>query len=93
MAHMGFTLMYIASHLARITTFSQVQGTIKWGNVCWLSWQVPIDEYEHREEGMTLVIKAHEVSFSTIGNIHSTPINVKSQVVLELVHPITLWIL
>ena len=31
--------------------------------------------------------------FSTIDNIHSTPINVKSQVVLELVIPITLWIL
>ena len=42
---------------------------------------------------MTLVIKAQEVSFSTIDNIHSTPINAKSQVVLELVSPITLWIL
>ena len=34
---------------------------------------------------MTLVIKAQEVSFSTIDNIHSTPTNGKSQVVLELV--------
>ena len=42
---------------------------------------------------MTLVIKAQEVSFSTIDNIHSTPTNGKSQVVLELVSPITLWIL
>ena len=32
-------------------------------------------------------------SFSTIDNIHSTPINAKSQVVLELVGPISLWIL
>ena len=47
----------------------------------------------HQEEGMSLVIKAQEVSFSTIGNIHSTPTNAKSQVVLELVNPITLWIL
>ena len=31
--------------------------------------------------------------FSTIGNVHSTPTNVKSQVVLEMVNPITLWIL
>ena len=61
-------------------------------NVCWLSWQTPIDKYEH-QEGMTLVIKAQEVFFSTIGNIQSTPINTKSQVVLELVNPITLWIL
>ena len=42
---------------------------------------------------MTLVIKAQEVFFSTIGNVHSTPLNDKSQVVLELVSPITLWIL
>ena len=42
---------------------------------------------------MTLVIKAQEVIFSTIGNIHSTPINAKSQIVLDLVNPITLWIL
>ena len=49
--------------------------------------------YEHHEEGMTLVIKAQEVNFSTTGNIHSTPINAKSQVSLELVSPITLWIL
>ena len=32
---------------------------------------------------MTLVIKAQEVIFSTIGNIQSTPFNDKSQVVLE----------
>ena len=42
---------------------------------------------------MVLVIKAQEVFFSTIDNVHSTPINAKSQVVLELVSPITLWIL
>ena len=42
---------------------------------------------------MNLVIKAQEVIFSTIGNVHSTPLNDKSQVVLELVSPITLWIL
>ena len=42
---------------------------------------------------MTLVIKAQEVIFSTIGNVQSTPLNDKSQVVLELVSPITLWIL
>ena len=52
-----------------------------------------IGNYEHHEEGMTLVIKAQEVFFSTIGNGHSTPLNDKSQVVLELVSPITLWIL
>ena len=40
--------------------------------------------------GMTLVIKAQEVVFSTIGNVHSTPLNDKSQVVLELVSPINL---
>ena len=49
--------------------------------------------HEHHEEGMTLVIKAQEVIFSNIGNVHSTPLNDKSQVVLELVSPITLWIL
>ena len=42
---------------------------------------------------MTLLIKAQEVVFSTIGNVQSTPLNDKSQVVLELVSPITLWIL
>ena len=42
---------------------------------------------------MPLVIKAQEVIFSTIDNVHSTPLNDKSQVVLELVNPITLWIL
>ena len=42
---------------------------------------------------MTLVIKAQEVFFSTIDNVHSTPLNDKSQVMLELVGPITLWIL
>ena len=62
----------------------KVQGTIKWGNVCWLSWQAPIDKYEHREEGMTVVIKAQEILFS---------INAKAQVLLELVNPITIWIL
>ena len=44
-----------------------------------------------QEEGMTLVIKAQEVFFSTIGNVHSTSLNDKSQVVLELVNPIALW--
>ena len=39
----------------------QVQGTIKWGNVCLLSWQAPVDEYEHQEEGMNFVIKAQEI--------------------------------
>ena len=48
---------------------------IQWGNVCWLSWQTLVDRYEHQEEGMTLVIKAQEVFFSTIDNVHSTPIN------------------
>ena len=57
------------------------------GNVCWLSWQAPIDRYEHKEEGMTLVIKAQRMSFSTINNIHLTPINAKAQVVLELLIP------
>ena len=52
-----------------------------------------IGNYEHHEEGMTLVIKAQEVFFSTIGNGHSTPLNDKPQVVLELVSPITPWIL
>ena len=42
---------------------------------------------------MTLVIKAQEVVFSIFGNVHSTPLNDKSQVVLELVSPRTLWIL
>ena len=79
--------------VGRLLQLCQVQGPIKWENICWLSWQTPIDKYEHPEEGMTLVIKAQEVSFSTIGNIHSTPTNAKSQVVLELVSPITLWIL
>ena len=77
----------------RLLQLCQVQGSIKWGNICWLSWQAPIDRYENQEKGMTLVIKAQEVFFSTIGNVHSTPINAKSQVVLELVNPITLWIL
>ena len=42
---------------------------------------------------MTLVIKGQEVIFSTIDNVQSTPLNDKSQVMLELVSPITLWIL
>ena len=71
----------------------QVQGIIKWGNICWLSLQSPVDKYEHQEEGMTLVIKEQEILFSTIDNIHSTHINAKAQVVLELVSPITPWIL
>ena len=50
-----------------------------------------VDRYEH-QEGDGLVIKAQEILFSTIDNIHSTPINAKAQVVLELVSPITLWI-
>ena len=50
----------------------------------------PSCKYEHQEEGMTLVIKAQEVFFSTIDNVHSTPLNDKSQVVLELVSTITL---
>ena len=79
--------------VGRLLQLCQVQGTIKWGNVCWLSWQALVDRYEHQEEGMTLVIKAQEVFFSTIDNIHSTSINVNSKVVLDLVIPITLWIL
>ena len=55
-----------------------------------LSGEAPTDRYEHQEEGMTMVIKAQEISFSTTDNIHSTPINAKAQVVLELVRPITL---
>ena len=39
---------------------------------------------------MTLVIKAQEVLFSSSGNVHSTPLNDKSQEVLELINPITL---
>ena len=35
------------------------------------------------------MIKAHKISFSTTNNIHSTPINAKTLVVLELVSPIT----
>ena len=42
---------------------------------------------------MALVIKAQEVFFSTVDNVHSTPINAESQVVLELVSPIALWTL
>ena len=42
---------------------------------------------------MMLVMKAQEILFSTINNIHSTLINGKTQLVLELVNPITLWIL
>ena len=42
---------------------------------------------------LTLVIKAQDILFSTIDNILSTPINGKAQHVLELVNPITLWIL
>ena len=41
---------------------------------------------------MTLVIKAQEILFSTIDNMHSSPINATTQVVLELVSLITLWI-
>ena len=37
--------------------------------------------------------RAQEVVFSTIGNVHSTPLSDKFEVVLELVSPITLWIL
>ena len=29
-----------------------------------------VDKYEYYEEGMTLVIKAQEISFSTINNVH-----------------------
>ena len=71
----------------------QVQDTIKLGNVCWLSWQALVDKYEHQKEGMNLVIKAKEVFLFIIDNIHSSSINVESRVVLELVNPITLWIL
>ena len=42
---------------------------------------------------MTLVIKAQEFFLSTIGNVHLTLLNEKSQVVLELVSPLTLWII
>ena len=42
---------------------------------------------------MTLVIKAQEILFSTIDNIHSTPIIDKAQAMLESVSPITLWII
>ena len=71
----------------------QVQDSIKWGNICWLSWQAAIGRYEHQEEGMTLVIEAQEVFFSSNGHVHSTPLNDNSQEVLELVSPLTLWIL
>ena len=66
----------------RLLQLCQVQGTIKWGNVCWLSWHAPIDRYEYQEEGITLVIKAQEISFSTSYNIYSTFINAKAQGVL-----------
>ena len=42
---------------------------------------------------MEFMIKAQEILFFTTDNIHTTPINAKTQVVLELVSPITLWIL
>ena len=38
-----------------------------------------------------LVIKAQDSSFCTTNNVHSTPINAKDQVMLELVNPTTLW--
>ena len=47
--------------VGRLLQLCQVQGSMKWGNICWLSWQTPVDRYEHQEEGMTLVIKAQEV--------------------------------
>ena len=78
--------------VGRLLQLCQVQGTLKWGTVCWLSWEALIDRYKHQER-ITLVIKKQEISFSTIDNIHSTPINAKAQVVLELVNPITLWAL
>ena len=34
-----------------------------------LSWQTPIDRDEHQEEGMKLVIKEQEISFSTADNV------------------------
>ena len=46
-----------------------------------------LKKYEH-PKGMTLVIKAQEVSFCAIDNV--PPINAKDQAVLELVNPITL---
>ena len=42
---------------------------------------------------LSTIHKAQEVLFSSSGNVHSTPLNDKSQEVLELVSPITLWIL
>ena len=79
--------------VGRLLQLCQGQGSIKWGNICWLSWQATIGRYEHQEERMTLVIKAQEVFFSSSNNVHSTPLNDKSQEVLELVSPITHWIL
>ena len=35
--------------------------------ICWLSWQAPVDSYKYQEERMILVIKVHEIFFSTIG--------------------------
>ena len=67
-----------------------VQGSIKWENVCWLSKQAPIDRYEHHQEGISLVIKAREISFFTTNNVHSTHINANDQVVMELVNPNTM---
>ena len=42
---------------------------------------------------MKLVIKPQEILFSTTDNMHSSPINATTQVVLELVSLITFWIL
>ena len=78
--------------VGRLFQLCEVQRTFK-GECCWLSSQAPIDKYEHREEGMMLMIKAQEILFSTTDKIHLTPINAKDQVMLELVIPITLWTL
>ena len=79
--------------LAACCNYARCKAQSSGEYICWLSWQTPVGRYEHQEEGMTLVIKAHEVLFSSSGNVHSTPLNDKSQEVLELVSPITLWIL
>ena len=76
--------------VGQLLQLCHVKGTFKWENVCWLSWQAPSDRYEHQQEGMALVIKTQEILFSTADNIHSILINAKSQVMLQLVNPITL---
>ena len=38
---------WIWKGFGRILQSSKVQGTLKWGNACWLSWHDPIDKCKH----------------------------------------------